>query len=769
MLRRCAVVVLLAVAVPVALAPTGSADVPSYGRDLPGLSGNDPTITEMVIDSVHDQLIMSGPGGIDVATPTPMGAADARHVPSPAAVGGLALGDNDATLWYSSITDGTLVSTDTADLANATRVTHAVPDSQCPTKLVIDSTGRIWFLYRPCASGSDPGGLGVYDPATDQFDLAPAVDAQIADLGDLDVLENNPSAADTLVVASDTHTSSIDVATGSVQADTAHPDGARGVAVTSDGSRYVRANTDVTSAPVDDPGSTTGTTTYDSSSMNETAQARGVTLTADDRYLAAAFGSDIISFGAGQGDRSWVRRCETVRGDVEAMVWDGSTVWLLQDRVVTLSLEPCTNMTTPQSFIAATDLSKPAGSTFSNTVTLAYHDQPVAGATLTVQRSTNSGTTNLPDLVTDSLGRATLQGIANRGGTNYMVQWAGDGTRLGTWSSFGVAGTTQQTRLTVTRGDRRGHADQPLTIRDRLVAADGSGLGRRAIHVVRLDATGSHVLPDVITDSTGRFALTTAPRFGRITWYHLSFLGEPAYLKSATASFRVDVDRLRPTLSIALQKSAIWYNQKAVVRIHLGRTYQCRTVILFAVPAGGGLHRVFTGPVGRDGNVTQRVAMNRNTKFIAWFKGDARYNARRVSITELSGLLPSLSLGGGYGTSGKYRLYRSDQSITLTGKLLPAQPGRCLRFIAFHGKDGKWVEDGYSPCVPTNRKGVGTTTFHPPNPKLNAPYLLEAFFKGDKLHCWSRSAARYATFTAVSGRSRASAQTRQKGYWTIGR
>ena len=56
------------------------------------------------------------------------------------------------------------------------------------------------------------GGLGVYDPATDQFDLAPTVDTQIADLGDLEVLANNPATADILVVASDSRTSSVDVA-----------------------------------------------------------------------------------------------------------------------------------------------------------------------------------------------------------------------------------------------------------------------------------------------------------------------------------------------------------------------------------------------------------------------------------------------------------------------------------------------------------------------------------------------------------------------------
>ena len=277
MLRRLCAVAVLVASMPVVFAAPGAADIPSFGVNLPGLAGGDPSITDMVLDHEHDQLDHDRPRRDRRRDPHGHRRVP-RHTRSVAGGGEWAGARRQRQPPVVQL-----------DCRRRTRLgrhcrsrERAAGDAHAPGLAVSDELGG--RRHGPClvplsavlVSRVAPRGLGVYDPATDQFDLAPTVDTQIADLGDLEVLENNPATADTLVVASDSHTSSVDVATGSVHPDTAHPDGARSVAVTSDGSRYARAGTDVTSAPVADPGSTTGTTVYDSAAMNETAPAQGL-------------------------------------------------------------------------------------------------------------------------------------------------------------------------------------------------------------------------------------------------------------------------------------------------------------------------------------------------------------------------------------------------------------------------------------------------------------------------------------------------------------
>ena len=175
---------------------------------------------------------------------------------------------------------------------------------------------------------------------------------------------------------------------------------------------------------------------------------------------------------------------------------------------------------------------------------------------------------------------------------------------------------------------------------------------------------------------------------------------------------------------------------------------------------------MLTGAVNRRGDLTANVPMSRNTRFYAEFKGDPRYARREVSVLELSGLLPKVSVSGDYATSGKYHLYRVGDYVKLTGTLLPARVGRCLQFDSFQRKNGRWVADPSSGCFTTNRRGVARAYFHAAHPKLGVPYAIESFFAGDTEHCRSWSGFTYFEFTAAGSRS-AAVRTSQKGVWTI--
>lgn len=300
--------------------------------------------------------------------------------------------------------------------------------------------------------------------------------------------------------------------------------------------------------------------------------------------------------------------------------------------------------------------------------------------------------------------------------------------------------------------------------------SDGVVLSHAQLTVQRLDLSGRHTLAPVTTDANGKYVIVDHPPVGARNTYTVSYAGDASHTPISRTHY-VLVSRAPTALTIALKARAIYYDQKAVVRIHLGRTFNRRTVELFAQTLHHARHRILTGRVNTSGDLVARVAMKQNTKFSAMFDGDYRYApAKTAAKTEYSGYRPYIRLGGGYATSGKYRLYHADKYVKLTGTLLPAKAGRCLQFASWHRDAGKWIADGASPCFGTSRRGVSIAYFHPPHPKIGVAYAIESFYNGDDTHTWSSSGVKYVKFTAASAASRvASARTAGKGAWTIGR
>lgn len=764
MLRRLCAVVLLAVSVPVALARAAQADAPAAGVDLPGLTNY---ATALLIDPTHHQMVVAGNGGIDVAASD---ASSATHISSPSSVGGLALSTDKATLWFSDQVAGALVATDAADLAGAVQHDHPLPTDGaplCPHTLAVDSQDRVWFDYRYCATDS-AAGVGRYDPSTDTFAMHP-LDSQLAALGGVDLVVNNPATPDLLAVRGE-HIATIDVSGDPVVHEdsdpTILPTGPGELAVSSDGTRLADADSVLSTLSASDPDAQSDRTSFDPSPLNYYGDGTAhVAFSADGAQLAAGYNGEIVSFGTGTGDTAWIRRCDnTSRPD--ALAWDGGSIWFVQTNTLPLRLSRCDGMTTPQSFIGV-PLPRyvVSGQQFSAPITLRYRNQPIADATIMVQRDD----VGLTPLTTNALGQAQLADSAQPGGHTYTLTYVGDSTHPAYTTTLLVTGGSAPTGFATGDWSTTHHIDLPITIHDRLLSG-GVGLGSEHLTVTRVDALGRHHLAAVVTDAKGQFSFTDTPRYGPRAKYVVSFAGDGGYQPSNN-SYQVAVTRKRPALTISLRYPAIWYDQSATVRIHLGRTFRSRTVTLSALPAGRyRSHRVLTGTVNSHGDLTSSVPISRNTKFIADFKGDPRYNAREVSVTELSAPRPYVRIVGGYATSGKYRLYHAGSLVKQIGKLMPAHAGQCLRFNAAHRADGKWVEDAASDCIATNRKGIAVAYFHAPHPRLGVAYIFQTFFDGDAVHDGSTSAGKFAKFTAASSAARAtSPRIRSKGVWTIGR
>jgi hypothetical protein len=731
--RLCLVAVLIATAAVAFVAPA-YADPPSSVRDLPGLGpGATFPSAHLLIDRAHGQILVSGKGGLAVA---PVDGSAASQVGSPDVVGGLALSTDKATLWYADMTNGALVAIDAASVNKATPVSYPLPDGVCPSELAVDGTDRVWFLYYSCATHS-AGGLGVYEAGTG-FDLHPSVESQIPDLGLLDLLENNPATPNIIVAASDSRTTTIDVSTSTVHADTAAPSGSGGLAVTSDGTKVLRSARAVELLPTGDPVSTSAAASFDPSPMgNPRDEKAAVAVSGDDADAAAVYGSDIVSFGTASGNQTWIRRCEGAQ-DVAALAWDGPDVWFVRDNSHPMQLGRCDEMTTPESFIGGTGPgSVTAGRAFASPVTLSYRNVPLAGASLTVSRDGRA----MPSLITDAKGGATLTDTPLAGTHTYVISYGGD-----------VQHPPNQITLSSTASRLPSRIDdlQPSTrhvIVGNPVSFSARSVPGARIHIVRIDARGRHALADVITGSDGSFTISDRPPVGGNAEYDASFAGDDTYLPSSTEPFFADVSRLASTVSIKLDHPALYYNSVATVHVHLGPTYNSRTVTLWAHIAGVGVHRVIAAKVDRNGNLTARTRVARNTIFTASFKGDDHYAPKSVSVTEYAAVRTSLQLGDQYKTLGKFHLFHTTTQVKLIGTVLPARAGQCLQFATDHRVGNRWVFDGYSPCAPTNRYGRGVMYFLPKKPVLNVVYRFQSFYQGDSIHSGSDSVIRYGKFT----------------------
>lgn len=733
MVRRLCIVALLIGTAAGASVSSAFADTPSSVRDLPGIAiGPDPG-THLLVDPAHGQILVSGRGGLDVATPDD---AAASHVPSPQVVGGLALSNDKATLWYTDMTNEALVAIDAANVGTATPVSHSLPDGQCPSELAVDGTDRVWFLYTSCVTHNN-GGLGVYDADTG-FDLHPAIESQIPDLGMLDLLENNPATPNTIVVGSSQRTTTIDVSTDTVHTDTAAPSGSGGVAVTADGTLMLRSAQAVQLLPTSDPVSTSAVASFDPGPLADPRDEKSaVALSGDDAYAAAVYGTAIVSFGTASGNQTWIRRCEDAQ-DAAALAWDGPNIWFVRDNTRPMQLGRCDNMTTPESFIGGTGPgSVTAGRSFSSPVSLDYRGLPIAGASLTVTRDGHS----LPTLTTDTNGAATLTDTPLAGAHTYVISYAGDGLHPATQVTLNSTASRLPSRVEdLQPSTHRVIVGKPVSFSARSVAG-----GR--IHVVRIDARGRHVLPDVIAGSTGAFLITDRPPVGGVVRYDASFSGDDTYLPSAVEQFYADVSKFASKLSIKLDHPAVYYNSVATVHIHLGPTYNRRTVTMSAWPAGMRIRRIVAAKVDASGNLTVRTRVSRNTVFTAHFAGDDQFSPSQVSVTEYAAVRTSLQLGGQYRTSGKFHLFHKTTHVKLIGTVLPARAGECLLFATDHRVGNKWVFDGYSPCASTNRYGRGVMYFLPKKPVLNVVYRFQSFYEGDAIHYGSDSVIRYGKFT----------------------
>lgn len=227
--------------------------------------------------------------------------------------------------------------------------------------------------------------------------------------------------------------------------------------------------------------------------------------------------------------------------------------------------------------------------------------------------------------------------------------------------------------------------------------------------VKKVDLAGTHSLPPVTTDTAGGFTVTDVPAVGGANTYTVSFAGSPRH-QAVSATAAVDVTRIVPELTLTTDRTVHDYKATAVVRAHLGQTFTGRTVSIYATPVGQSKVLLKTGTVDAAGNLTVTRVVGRKTTFSVVFPGDHRYAPR--TVTRAVGVRAALTttMAGNYGTSGRYKLYRTSVDPTVKASVAPRKDSQCVYFRVQRFAAGAWRPELRSDCIRFNDATTTTSS-----------------------------------------------------------
>jgi hypothetical protein len=147
------------------------------------------------------------------------------------------------------------------------------------------------------------------------------------------------------------------------------------------------------------------------------------------------------------------------------------------------------------------------------------------------------------------------------------------------------------------------------------------------------------------------------------------------------------------SLSLSISRSLVSYGQSLTLSTHLDAYLDTgnRAVKFFKIPYGGSKSLVAERQLNSSGNASVSVTPTRKTTYVVEWSGDSLYEpASSPSRTVDVRAIAKFSLLGGYGTSGKYRLYHHGRLIYTRGTVVPNHAGHYLEFLAQGYVDGRW-------------------------------------------------------------------------------
>lgn len=313
----------------------------------------------------------------------------------------------------------------------------------------------------------------------------------------------------------------------------------------------------------------------------------------------------------------------------------------------------------------------------------------VAGATITLSRTDTAGTTSLTSAVTADDGSWTATVPLGLTDGTFTASYAGDFSHDAAQATTTVAATRDPSTLTLVLPTAASPA-VAYTVSG-VLSAGGTPLVDELITLRRTDLAGTRTFT-VRTNASGVYAYRDVPSVGGVVTWRATWAGDATHV-AANVSKSFTVTRLRTLLTIKATATSYSYGARALITVHLGKTYNSRYVNVYARPLGilqGGTKLIARVKVNSLGNAVVSHILRARTVFTVRFDGDYRYDVAAVSTTTpMIRAYVSVTLSGYYKKLGSTYLFHAvDPKQVIT--VLPYRPGKCFSTTVQALQHGKW-------------------------------------------------------------------------------
>lgn len=372
---------------------------------------------------------------------------------------------------------------------------------------------------------------------------------------------------------------------------------------------------------------------------------------------------------------------------------------------------------------------------------------PQPGVSVSISRDDGSGWTPLPDAVTDALGAFSFTDTVGTSTTTYKATYSSldlqEGSAVWTVQVVKHASTiTVSAPSSVARGTT-------FKVSGTLTSL-GSPLPSKTLGV-RVTTLAGTTTRQLVTGPAGTWSFERTATVGGTITISVTWAGDSTHAATTTTR-KVSVPRAATSLTITADRSLYTYKASATVKVHLGTTYNGRTVSVYARPLGTSATApgklLFTGRVSTSGNVVVHYTMLRRTTFTAVFPGDYRYGPATRTVTPNVRTVVALTMAGYAGYSNGYYRYHAGSSGTDAKMIIgvtPPRPGACVRMTAQRLANGRWTTVAVAACMDLNSSSKQYVVFIS-NRTKGARYRMHATVGTNSYSTAGTSLWRYFTF-----------------------
>jgi hypothetical protein len=343
----------------------------------------------------------------------------------------------------------------------------------------------------------------------------------------------------------------------------------------------------------------------------------------------------------------------------------------------------------------------------SGSLTRAFSDEPIVGATVTLTQTHNGQELTLPSVTTGPDGVFSFETTGEDLGEHQVTAvFAGDSTWNGSVDHVSLW-VKQPAVIELRQPLPYALVDEAMRFEGRLTTHDGQPLANQRVSWGRYPGgrsnpqeTGSRT-----TDAEGYFSFTDQATESNATRWGVSWAGD-ATNDVAGGGTSLPVYLTTPQIEIRTNRPVHTYGTDAAVEAWLPDGLTLGTVKLYVQPFGEGEDLLAEGQATTGADAVGSTRVTRNATLTAVYEPQAdryTYAPHRVSVSMLVRPRLQQTLQGSYRKERRTYLVRTRVDPRLNLQVAPTLPGRCVRVHVERYRNGAYKAVQDTPCIPLNQ------------------------------------------------------------------